>query len=110
MVVSVELAARVTVRTREIGVRMALGSTLRGVRRLVLRQALRPVLIGAGAGLLGAVALARLLTALLFGVSATDPTTFLAAASLLAAVAAVAAWLPTRGVARVDPARVLTAD
>lgn len=104
------VAHGVTVRTREIGVRMALGSTLRGVRRLVLRQALRPVLIGAGAGLLGAVALARLLTALLFGVSATDPTTFLAAASLLAAVAAVAAWLPTRGVARVDPARVLTAD
>src|SRR5205085_2947932 len=74
-------------RTREIGIRMALGATSGAVLRLVIRQGMVPALFGVGVGVLGALALTRLLKSLLYAVSATDPLTFLAVAGLLAGVA-----------------------
>jgi macrolide transport system ATP-binding/permease protein len=94
-------------RTREIGVRMALGATAAGVRWLVLRQAL--VLVGAGVavGLPAAVATARLLQGILFGVQVIDPAVLTLAALLLFAVAAAAAFLPARRASRVHPMAAL---
>src|SRR5262249_50486673 len=89
-------AYSVTARTREIGVRMALGAQAADVLRLVLRQGLRLALLGVSLGLLFALALTRALTELLFGVSATDPLTFLAVALLLLFIALLACWLPAR--------------
>jgi predicted permease len=97
----------VSMRTREIAVRLALGAQPAEVRRMVSRQALRVAAIGIALGLAGAVAVTRLLAALLFGVSPTDPPTLLGAAALLAVVALVASWLPARRAAGVDPAEAL---
>jgi putative ABC transport system permease protein len=90
-------------RTREIGVRIALGATVGNVRGLVLRQAMFTAGIGVAIGLLGALALTRLMTSLLFEISSMDPLTYLAMAALLLLVAAVAAYLPARRATRVDP-------
>ncbi|HEY4588380.1 MAG TPA: ABC transporter permease [Thermoanaerobaculia bacterium] len=90
-------------RTREIGVRMALGAQTRDVTRLVLRQGARLTAAGIGLGLLGALAFTRVLASLLYGVSARDPLTFTGIAALLAAVALLATWLPARRAARVEP-------
>jgi predicted permease len=97
----------VSQRMREIGVRVALGASASQVLRLVVGQGLRTVAIGIGIGILGALALGRTLTGMLFGVSAHDPLTLASVAGLLAAVAAVAAALPARTAARLDPAKVL---
>src|SRR5262249_20834853 len=83
-------------RTRGIGLRMALGARRGDVLRLVLGQGLRPVLVGIAAGVLAAGALARALSALLFGIGPTDPAAFLGAALLLAAAGLLAAYLPAR--------------
>ncbi|HTQ84804.1 MAG TPA: ABC transporter permease [Candidatus Solibacter sp.] len=93
----------VTQRTREIGIRMVLGAQRRSVYRLVVGQGM--LLVGAGlvAGLLAALGLARLLQRFLFGVTATDPLTFLAVSFLLAAVAACACFSPAYRASRVDP-------
>jgi predicted permease len=93
----------VSQRTKEIGIRMALGGQAGDVLRLVLRQALVLVAIGVAVGALGALAVARLLASFLYGVSAADPLTFAAAILLLAAVALVATLLPARRATRVDP-------
>ena len=89
--------------TREIGIRMALGALPRDLVRMVLSRGLRLAGIGLSIGLVGALALTRVLKTLLFGVSPTDPIVFGAIVSLLAAVAALASFLPARRAARIDP-------
>jgi predicted permease len=97
-------------RSREIGLRMALGASAPGVRWLVLRQALGLVLAGVALGIPLALAAARLLENLLYGLSPSDPMTLVLASSLMLAVAAIAAYLPARRAARVDPMVALRAE
>jgi len=97
----------VSQRTREIGVRMALGAAASSVRGMVLRQGLAVAGVGVVVGLAGAFAGSRLLSQLLYGVSAVDPLTYAAVATLLAAVAGLASWIPAVRAAGVDPAVAL---
>jgi predicted permease len=94
-------------RTREIGVRVALGASVGAVVRLILRQGLGVALAGALAGLMAAIGLTRAVRSFLFGVSPLDPVTFGTVILLLTAVATVACWLPARRAARVDPMEAL---
>jgi putative ABC transport system permease protein len=94
-------------RTREIGIRMAMGAQIADVMRLILGQGLVLVTVGAVIGITVAVATGRLLRAYLFGVSSTDPVTFVAVALLLGVVALFACWLPARRAAKVDPMEAL---
>jgi putative ABC transport system permease protein len=97
------VAFLVTQRTREIGIRMALGARAADVLRLVLQEGMAPVAFGAAAGMLAAVAATRALRTMLFGVTPLDPVSLAAAPALLAAVALLACYLPARRATRVDP-------
>ena len=93
----------VSLRTRELGIRIALGATGRQVSGLVLQQGVGLAIAGVAVGGAGAYWLTRLLSKLLFGVSATDPLTFVGVAALLTAIAAIASFVPARRAAKVDP-------
>jgi predicted permease len=90
-------------RTREIGLRMTLGAQRRDVLTMVLGQAMLRVGVGAAAGLLGALALTRLMATLLYGVQPTDPVTFASVTAVLVSVALLASYLPARRATRIDP-------
>jgi putative ABC transport system permease protein len=97
------VAYSVSRRTREIGIRMALGAQSRDVLRLTLKQGMALVFAGVATGVIGALALTRGLSGLLFGVGATDPLTFISVAFLLCFVALVACYIPARRATRVNP-------
>jgi ABC-type antimicrobial peptide transport system permease subunit len=104
------MAYSVEQRTQEIGIRLALGAQASQVRRMVVTQGMILAGVGIAIGLAGAFLLARLITAFLFGVTATDPVVFAGVPLLLAAVALVAVWLPARRASHVDPLVALRAE
>ena len=97
------MAYSVSRRTREFGVRVALGATSGDVLRMVLGQGMRTILIGVAIGIVGSFALTQTVSSLLFGVTATDPVTFGGVTLLLVAVALLACYIPARRVTKVDP-------
>jgi ABC-type antimicrobial peptide transport system permease subunit len=104
------IAYSVSLRTREMGVRMALGAEPGDVRSLVMRQGGRLALVGIGAGAVLAAVVGQVLGSLLYGVSALDPVAYAVAAAVLLAVAAVAAFVPALGASRLDPLRALRTE
>jgi ABC-type antimicrobial peptide transport system permease subunit len=104
------MAYSVSQRTQEIGVRMALGATVQSVFRLVLRRALKLVLVGVAAGLVAAALLTRLLETLLFETEPLDPATFAATAVVLTIVATLASYVPARRGTRIAPTEALRAE
>ena len=101
------LAFAVQQRTREIGIRIALGAERRGTLRLVLRQGMTPVLAGVAAGLLAAAGLTRVMTGILFEIRPFDPGTYGVAALAVAGVALLACWIPGHRATRVEPMEAL---
>jgi predicted permease len=97
-------------RSREIGLRMALGADRRSVLRLIVREGMRLALVGVAVGIVLSVAATRLLSSLLLGVSPLDPLTFVGMSALFAAVALLASYLPARRAAAADPMAVLRVD
>jgi len=104
------LSGSVSERTREIGIRSALGASRRNILTMVLQQGMRLVALGTAIGLVGASLASKTLVTLLYGVSRMDPMTYLGVIGLLFAVAAVACWLPAWRAARVDPATTLRSE
>ncbi len=96
-------AYQVTQRTQEIGIRMALGAQMRDVVKLILHGGLTLALIGIGLGVVGALALTRLINSLLFGVQPTDLATFALVSLALFTTAVIACYLPARRATKVDP-------
>jgi ABC-type antimicrobial peptide transport system permease subunit len=97
------MAYIVAQRTHELGIRMAMGAQATDLLSMVLRDALKLTAIGAAIGLLAAFALMRLMTSLLYGVSASDPATFAVIALFLGAIAIMASYIPARRASRVSP-------
>jgi putative ABC transport system permease protein len=104
------IAYAVSQRTHELGVRVALGATADGLSRMVIREGLILTGIGVVVGGVGAIATARFLEALLFGVNARDPLTLVSVVAVLTLVAVLASWLPARRAARVDPLVAMRGD
>jgi putative ABC transport system permease protein len=104
------LSYSVSRRTREMGIRLALGAPTASVRRLVVHEGGRLAAAGIGLGLVVAALVTRALGSLLFGVSAREPAIFSAAAVTLMAVALAASWIPARTATGVDPLRALKSD
>jgi putative ABC transport system permease protein len=104
------VAFTVSQRTREIGIRVALGAQRRNVLGLIIGQGMRLALLGVTLGTIGAFGLTRVLQRLLYEIKPSDPLTFLAVPLTLIAVAAVACWLPARRAARVDPMEALRSE
>jgi ABC-type antimicrobial peptide transport system permease subunit len=104
------LSYAVAERTREIGVRMALGATASAVRRMVVTQGARVVLIGAVLGIVVALLSTRALGALLYGVAAVDPLVFFAMSVALIGIGMLASYLPARRASLVDPMESLRSD
>jgi len=104
------MAYAVAQRTREIGIRLAVGATPVDVFRLVIGQAARTTAVGIAIGVAGALLLTRVMTTLLFGVSPFDPTTFIASSVLLLLIGAFATYLPARRAARIDPQAAIRMD
>ncbi|HSE50701.1 MAG TPA: FtsX-like permease family protein, partial [Gemmatimonadales bacterium] len=100
----------VTLRTRELGVRIALGAAPGAVARMITRQGLVLTGVGIGGGLALFALVARFLKSFLFGVNAADPVTLGAAALALLGISALASWIPARRAARVDPAGAMRAE
>ena len=90
-------------RTNEIGLRIALGARPQAISAMVLRASLRPIIIGLAGGIVAALAIGRLISALLFGTAATDPLTFVAVVAIITAAALAASWLPARRAAGIAP-------
>jgi len=97
-------------RTREIGVRVALGASPTQIEGMVFRQGMLLTIAGLTIGLAGAWAAGRALVSLLFGISGSDPLTYVSVAAVLVAVAGVACWIPARRAARIDPVTTLRAE
>ena len=104
------LAYAVTQRTREIGIRMALGSQTRDVLRLVIGQGMASVLFGIVLGLIASYSLMRILKNLLYGVAPTDTLTFGVTTLLLIMISMIACWIPAQRAARIDPHVALKRD
>ena len=101
------MAYSVTQRTHEIGVRIALGADQNEVRNMVLREGLARGWVGIACGMCAAFFLVRLLADMLYGVSMRDPSVFLAVTAFMVLLTAVAAWIPARRAARLDPVQAL---
>jgi putative ABC transport system permease protein len=104
------MAYSVSQRTREIGIRMALGAGHGSVLKLVVRQGMTMVLGGLLAGIAGALLMAKLLANFLYGIKPTDPATFIGSFVILSAVALLACWIPAVRAARVDPVVALRSE
>jgi putative ABC transport system permease protein len=101
------MAYSVSERTHEIGVRIALGASPAEIRALIMSEGTRLAAVGIAIGVAGALAMSRALSALLFGITATDPVTFVLAAAALAVAALAAAYVPARRAGRIDPVVLL---
>ena len=96
-----------SLRTREIGIRSAIGASRTQIICMVMRQGLWRTAVGLGLGLVGAVLLSRFMASMLFGLTATDPWAYVSVSLLLAAVASLASYLPARRAAMIDPIQAL---
>jgi putative ABC transport system permease protein len=97
-------------RSREIGIRMAMGAGRGDILRLVLQQGMKPVVVGGLGGLLGSLAAARLVASQLYGVSPADPLTLTSIIALVVAAALLACWLPAHRATKVHPLEALRCD
>jgi ABC-type lipoprotein release transport system permease subunit len=104
------IAYSVSQRTREIGIRLAIGSTKTGVLRLIIHEGMKVALIGCAVGLAASFALTRIIRSLLFHVSPTDPLAFCASGFLVVLVALLACWLPARRATRINPMLALRCE
>jgi putative ABC transport system permease protein len=104
------IAYTVTQRTRDIGLRMALGARAADVLFMIIGQGMRIALIGTGVGLIGALVITRVIGTLLFEVGVADPFTYAVVPLLLLSVTLIACWVPARRASRVDPIRALRAE